>query len=159
MSHVEMQNQGVKFSRIDADLSDALKGEEVDKETVEKLTALFKEALGKETLDIAVENLKTSSISGIILLSEENRRMQEMMKMYGMDLGGAVPDADEKLVLNQSSPLVQLISKNADDKETSKLLCEQVYDLAMLTHKPLAADAMTAFIERSNKVLEMLAER
>ena len=159
MSHVEMQNQGVKFSRIDADLSDALKGDEVDKETQEKLTALFKEALGKDKLDIAVENLKTTSISGMILLSEENRRMQEMMKMYGMDLGGAAPEAEEKLVLNQSSPLVQLISKNADDKETSKLLCEQVYDLAMLTHKPLEADAMTAFIERSNKVLEMLAQK
>ena len=159
MSHVEMQNQGVKFSRIDADLSDALKGDEVDKETQEKLTALFKEALGKDKLDIAVENLKTTSISGMILLSEENRRMQEMMKMYGMDLGGAAPEADEKLVLNQSSPLVQLISKNADDKETSKLLCEQVYDLAMLTHKPLEADAMTAFIERSNKVLEMLVQK
>lgn len=157
MSHVEMQNQGVTFSRVDADLSDALKGDKVDEETSKKLTELFKEALGKEKLDIAVENLKTSSISGIILLSEENRRMQEMMKMYGMNLGGPAPEAEEKLVLNQNSPLVQLISKNAEDKETTKLLCEQVYDLAMLTHKQLEADAMTAFVERSNKVLEMLA--
>lgn len=159
MSHVEMQNQGVKFTRVDSDLSDTLKGEEVDKDTQEKLSALFKEVLGKETLDIKVENLKTKSISGMILLSEESRRMQEMMKMYGMDLGGAAPEAEEKLVLNQNNPLIQLLSTNIDDKETSKLLCEQVYDLALLSHKPLEADAMTAFIERSNKVLEILATK
>ncbi len=159
MSHVEMQNQKVKFSRIDADLADTLKGDEVDQETQEKLTSLFKEAIGKEDLDIQVENLKTTSISGMMLLSEENRRMQEMMEMYGMNLGGVAPDAKETLVLNQNSPLVQLISKTSDDKETSKMLCMQVYDLAMLTHKPLEADAMTAFIERSNKVLEMLVEK
>ena len=159
MSHVEMQNQGVKFTRVDSDLSDTLKGEAVDKDTVEKLTTLFKETLGKEKLDVQVENLKTQSISGMILLSEENRRMQEMMKMYGMDLGGGAPEAEEKLVLNQSNPLIQLLSTKLDDKDTSKLLCEQIYDLALLSHKPLEADAMTAFIERSNKVLELLANK
>ncbi len=159
MSHVEMQNKGVKFTRVDSDLSDTLKGEEVDKETQEKLSTLFKETLGNDKLDVQVENLKTQSISGMILLSEENRRMQEMMKMYGMDLGGAAPAAEEKLVLNQSNPLIQLLSTKLDDKETSKLLCEQIYDLALLSHKPLEADAMTAFIERSNKVLELLANK
>lgn len=159
MSHVEMRNQGVKFTRVDSDLSDALKGAEVDKDTQEKLSSLFKEVLGNEKLDISVENLKTKSISAMILLSEENRRMQEMMKMYGMDLGGAAPAAEEKLVLNQNNPLIQLLSTKMDDKETSQLLCEQVYDLALLSHKPLEADAMTAFIERSNKVLEILAQK
>ena len=159
MSHVEMQNQGVKFSRVDADLSDTLKGEEVDKDIKEKLSALFRETLGKDKLDVQVENLKTESISGMILLSEESRRMQEMMKMYGMDLGGAAPEAEEKLVLNQNNPLIQLLSTKLDDEETSKLLCEQVYDLALLSHKPLEADAMTAFIERRNKVLEILATK
>ncbi|HHX62971.1 MAG TPA: molecular chaperone HtpG [Epulopiscium sp.] len=159
MSHVEMRNQGVKFTRVDSDLSDALKGEEVDKDIQEKLSALFKEILGNEKLDVQVENLKTASISGMILLSEENRRMQEMMKMYGMDLGGAAPAAEEKLILNQNNPLIQLLSSKIEDKEISKLLCEQVYDLALLSHKPLEADAMTAFIERSNKVLEILAQK
>ncbi len=159
MSHVEMRNQGVKFTRVDSDLSDTLKGAEVDKDTQEKLSSLFKEVLANEKLDISVENLKTKSISAMILLSEENRRMQEMMKMYGMDLGGAAPAAEEKLVLNQNNPLIQLLSTKIDDKETSQLLCEQVYDLALLSHKPLEADAMTAFIERSNKVLEILAQK
>lgn len=158
ISHVEMQNQGVKFARIDSDLSGSLKGEEADTNLQEKLSNLFKEALGKENLEVKVENLKTSSISGMILLSEENRRMQEMMKMYGMNFG-ATPDIEEKLVLNQNNPLIQLIAENAEDKDQAKLLCEQVYDLAMLSHKPLKADAMTAFIERSNKVLEMLAKK
>lgn len=159
MSHVEMQNQGVKFARVDSDLSDALKGEKVDKKIIKKLTVLFRETLGKEKLDVQVENLKSESVSGMILLSEENRRMQEMMKMYGMDLGGAAPEAEEKLVLNQNNPLIQLLSTKLDDKETSKLLCEQIYDLALLSHQPLEADAMTAFIERSNKVLELLATK
>ena len=159
MSNVEMQSPGVKFTRIDSDLSDTLKGEAVDPEIQEKLSALFKEVLGKDKLDVKVENLKSDSISGMILLSEENRRMQEMMKMYGMDLGGAVPEADEQLVLNQSNPLIQLLSEKIDDEEISKLLCQQVYDLALLSHKPLEADAMTAFVERSNKVLQMLVQK
>lgn len=157
MSHVEMQNHDVKFIRIDADLSDSLKGESVDEGIQENLSSLFKEALGKDQLEVKVENLKTSSISGMILLSEESRRMQEMMKMYGMNFG-ATPETEEKLILNQNNPLIQLISQNSDNKDKVKLLCEQVYDLAMLSHKPLEADAMTAFIERSNKVLEMLAK-
>ena len=159
MSHVEMQNQSVKFTRVDSDLSDTLKGEEVDKDIQDKLSTLFKEVLGKENLNIKVENLKTESISGMILLSEENRRMQEMMKMYGMDLGAAAPEAEEQLILNQTNPLIKLLSTKADDKEISKLVCEQVYDLALLSHKPLEPEAMTAFIERSNRVLEILANK
>ena len=159
MSHVEMQNPGVSFSRVDADLSDSLKGDAVDKEIQDKLSALFKETLANDKLDVTVENLKSESVSGMILLSEENRRMQEMMKMYGMDFGAAAPAPVEKLVLNQNNPLIQVLSTNLEDKETSKLLCEQIYDLALLSHKPLEAEAMTAFIERSNKVLEILAGR
>ena len=159
MSHVEMQNQSVKFTRVDSDLSDTLKGEEVDKDTQDKLSTLFKEVLGKENLNIKVENLKTESISAMILLSEESRRMQEMMKMYGMDLGAAAPEAEEQLILNQTNPLIKLLSTKIDDKETSKLLCEQVYDLALLSHKQLEPEAMTAFIERSNRVLEILAQK
>lgn len=159
MSTVEMQNQGVSFSRVDSALSDTLKGEEVAEEIQEKLSTLFKEVLDKKELDVKVENLNSDSISAMILLSEENRRMQEMMEMYGMNFGGPIPEAQEQLVLNQNNPLIQLLSEKIDDEETSKLLCQQVYDLALLSHKPLEADAMTAFIERSNKVLEMLATK
>lgn len=159
MSHIEMNNQEVKFSRVDSDLSDTLKGEEVDKDTQEKLSSLFKESLAKDNLDIQVENLKSTSVSGMIILSEDDRRMQEMMEMYGMNLGSDMPDAEEKLVLNQNNPLIKLLSEKADDKETSKLLCQQIYDLAQLSHKQLEANEMTAFIERSNKVLELLASK
>lgn len=158
MSHVENEHKGVKFTRVDSDLSDTLKGETVDDETQEKLSSLFKDVLGKENLDVKVENLNSQSVSAMILLSEENRRMQEMMEMYGMDLGGAVPAAEEQLVLNQNNPLIQLLS-TTDDEETSKLLCQQIYDLALISHKPLEADAMTAFVERSNKILEILATK
>ncbi len=167
ISHMEMKNQDVKFARIDADLTDTLKGEsshsEEDLKTLtEGLEKTFKKALNNENLKVQVETLKSEDISAIILLAEESRRMQDMTKMYGMmgmDMGAMNMPTDETLVLNSSNTLVKFIIDHKDDeaKESDvKLFCEQLYDLAMISHKPLDPNNMTAFINRSNKILEKL---
>ncbi len=167
INHMEMKNTDVKYARIDADLTDNLKGEntlseEETTELQETLESIFKEALGKEDLKIQVESLKSQEISAMILLSEESRRMQDMTKMYGMmGMGmdmGALP-TDETLVLNKNNTLVQYILDRKDDASSSEslhLFCEQLYDLAMISHKTLEPEKMSAFIARSNKILEKL---
>lgn len=162
MSTLEMYNQGTTFVRIDSDLSDTLKdsSQEENKELNEALETLFKDTLNKgDTLKIKVENLKATDISGVIQLSEQARRMEEMAKMYGMNMPfGAMP-SDETLVLNGNNNVVKLLLKVKDDenkKEETKLICNQIYDLAKMSHKHLDMNSMTNFIERSNKILEML---
>lgn len=162
MSTLEMYNQETKFVRIDSDLSDTLKdtSKEEDKELTESLQALFKETLNKgDNLKISVEHLKTTDISGVIQLSEQARRMEEMAKMYGMAMPfGAMP-SDETLVLNGNNNVVKLLLKIKDDaskKEEINLICNQIYDLATMSHKHLDMNNMTNFIERSNKILEIL---
>ena len=162
MSTLEMYNQGTSFVRIDSDLSDTLKdsSKEEDKELNDALEALFKDTLNKgDNLKIKVENLKTTDISGVIQLSEQARRMEEMAKMYGMNMPfGAMP-SDETLVLNGNNNVVKLLLKVKDDenkKEETSLICKQIYDLATMSHKHLDMNTMTSFIERSNKILEML---
>lgn len=162
VSTIEMYSQGVSFARIDADLSDALKNkdEEENKEANENLEKLFKETLGNENLKIKVESLKAENVSAIMQLSEQTRRMQEMSKMYGMDMGFGAPD--ETLVLNSNNAVVKLLMDIKDDSEKTddtKMICKQIYDLAMLSHKPLAMEEMAAFIERSNKILSMVASK
>ncbi len=131
------------------------------KTLTESLESLFKKALNNEHLKVKVETLKSEDISAMILLAEESRRMQDMSKMYGMmgmDMGAMMPN-DETLVLNHNNHLVQYIIDNKDnaDKEADvNLFCEQLYDLAMISHKPLDPDKMTAFIKRSNVILEKL---
>ena len=162
ISHLEMKNEHVKFQRIDADLTEDFVetvSEEELKETTDSLTEIFRKALNNEKLDVKVEKIKNESISSMITLSEESRRMQEMMKMYnmyGMDpnmFGGG----GETLVLNANNQLVQYIL-NHSDSEHVNIFCEQLYDLALISHKPLAPEAMTKFIARSNEIMMLLAK-
>ena len=159
ISHLEQKNQEVQFKRIDADLSEEMKAEgAADEETVKTLTELFRKTLGKENLEVKVENLKNESISAVMTLSEESRRMQDMMKMYnmyGMDpnmFGG-----QETLVLNANHSLVKYLAENKDT-DKAPVICEQLYDLAMLSHKQLSPEAMTKFVQRSNEILLMLTK-
>ena len=161
ISQLEQKNEGIRFQRIDADLTDTFK-EEVDaeslKEEADALTKLFREALGKESLDVKVEALKNEKISSMITLSEDARRMQDMMKMYnmyGMDAG--MFPTNETLVLNTKHPLVQYIFENSES-EYVPMMCKQLYDLAMISHKPLEAKAMSEFVSRSNEIMLLLAK-
>ncbi len=162
ITHLEQKNEGVKFLRIDADLTESFKEEtkEEEKETLkennEALTALFRKALNNEHLDVKVEKLKNASIASMMTLSEESRRMQEMMKMYGMtgmDLG--MPTTT--LVLNMNHPLVAYTLEHQDSEHTP-MICEQLYDLAALAHGTLTPDRMSKFITRSNEIMLLLAK-
>ena len=162
ITNMESKNENLKFKRIDADLSDSFKEETSKdelKDMTEKLSKTFKDALGKENLTVNVEKLKDASISSMITLSEESRRMQDMMKMYGM--AGMDPNMfgaeGQTLVLNANNDLVKYIAEHADGENT-KIICEQLYDLAMLSHAPLSPEQMTGFIARSNKIMELLAK-
>ncbi len=168
ISHIEAKEAevGVKFARIDADITDTMKdtiSEEDQKsydEASEALQKVFAEALGKESVKVKVENLKSEDISAVMVLAEESRRMADMTKMYGM-MGMGLGDmpSDETLLLNKKNSLVNFILNNYEDdskKSDVALFCEQLYDLAMMSHKPLEASAMTKFIERSQKILSRL---
>ena len=164
INHMEQKNEGVKFLRIDGDLTDTFKEEtaEEDKEafqaTIDTLTELFKEALGNDKLTIKVEKLKNENIASMITVSEESRRMQDMMKMYnmyGMDPG--MFGSQETLVLNANHKLVQHILEHRDGAYT-KDICEQLYDLAALSHGSLTPERMTKFIARSNELMGKLSD-
>ncbi len=162
ISHLEAKNEKVKFQRIDADVTDSMKEEVLEeelKEETDALTALFRKALNNEKLEVKVEKLKNENVSSMITLSEENRRMQEMMKMYnmyGMDpsiFGGA----GETLVLNANHKLVQYVLNHGEGENTAKF-CEQLYDLALLSHGTLNPERMTKFIARSNEIMMLLTK-
>mgnify|MGYP000432730910 CR=1 FL=1 len=162
VTHLEGKNENLKFQRIDADLSDSFKEETSEdelKEITETLSDVFKKALNNDKLNIKVEKLKNASISSMITLSEQDRRMQDMMKMYnmyGMDpsMFGA---NGQTLVLNANNDLVKYIVDHKDGENTP-VFCEQLYDLALLSHAPLTPEQMTNFIARSNKIMELLAK-
>ena len=161
ITHLEQKNEQLKFRRIDADVNEAAReetgGDEL-KEQTESLTALFKEAVGNDKLQVKVEKLKNASLSSMLTLSEESRRMQEMMKMYnmyGMDPGMFAPE--QTLVLNANNRLVQFILAHKDGAHT-RIICEQLYDLALLANQPLEPEKMTRFINRSNEIMLLLAE-
>ncbi len=165
VSQLEAKNEGVKFMRIDADLTDSFmsktskKAQEEMKAQAEELQKIFKKALKKENITVKVEKLKNKKISSMITVSEEARRMQDMMRMYamnGMGMGG-FGNEGETLVLNANHPLVQYILSNQEGKNT-KMFCEQLYDLAKLQHAPLDAEAMTRFVQRSNDIMCALNE-
>lgn len=160
ISSLEAGDDNVKFQRIDAEVTDDFKeetSEEEMKEQTETLSGLFKKALGKENLEVKVEKLKNEKISSMITISEETRRMQDMMKMYAMNGMGAMGDfGGETLVLNANNSLVQYLLDNQDGENT-ELFCKQLYDLAMLSNKPLNPEEMTSFIQRSNELMELLA--
>ncbi len=162
ISQLEAKNEGVKFKRIDDDLNDSFTeelSEDDAKDLTEKLTEIFKKALGRDNIDVKVQKLKDAKVSSMITVSEETRRMQDMMKMYGMS--GMDPSmfggAGEVLTLNANHALVKYILDNPDGEHTG-LICKQLYDLAVISHTPLNPDSMTAFIERSNQILELLTK-
>ena len=148
---------------IDADVTDNAKEEVAEDEkeafqkTVDSLTATFRKELGNDKLDVKVEKLKDSNVASIMTLSEQSRRMQEMMKMYGMDSMGMDMGGENTLILNANHPLVQYVQKHEDGENTS-LICKQLYDLAMLAHKPLNPEEMTAFVKRSNDIMMLLTK-
>lgn len=165
VSQLEAKNPGIKFQRIDADLTDSFKAktskkaaQEMEKQA-EEIGKLFKKALKKDNIKIAVEKLKNKKVSAVITLSEESRRMQDMMKMYsmnGMDMGMFGKEG-ETLVLNANNTLVQYILENQDG-ENAGMICEQLYDLARIQHAPLEPEAMTKFVARSNEIMMLLAK-
>lgn len=166
VSFLEYKNSGVKLQRIDADISDVLKNEDtVSEETSTEVQNLFRGILGKEKLNVKMEGLKADNISAMILLSEESRRMQEMREAYAKDemmsKMFANIETEETLVLNSSNKLIKLLVNlkgKEDKKEDTELVAKQIYDLALMGHKTLTPEEMTAFIDRSNKILEKLVE-
>ncbi|MBQ2937036.1 MAG: molecular chaperone HtpG [Lachnospiraceae bacterium] len=165
VSQLEAKNEGIKFSRIDADLTDTFKtktSKKVEEELAKKseeVSTLFKKAIKKDNITVKVEKLKNKDISSMITVSEEARRMQDMMKMYampGMDFG-AMGKEGETLILNANNKLVEYILEHQDG-ENVDLICEQLYDLALIQQAPLQPEAMTKFIARSNKIMMLLAQ-
>ena len=164
ITQLEQRNPELKFQRIDADVNASSKEEvsEEEKEafqkTTDELVALFRKELGNENLEVKVEKIKDESVAAMITLSEESRRMQDMMKMYGM--AGVDPSmfgTTGTLVLNANHPLVQYVQAHKDEENTG-IFCKQLYDLAMLAHKPLSPEEMTAFVQRSNEIMLKLAK-
>ena len=162
ISQEEQKHENLKFLRIDADVNDTLREEvkEEDKEALkkqeEKLTETFKKALGDDKLQVKVEKLKDTEISSMITLSEETRRMQDMMKMYNMGMDVSMfGGSGQVLVLNANNKLVQYVLEHTDGENTPKI-CEQLYDLAQLSHGSLTPERMTKFIARSNEIMGMM---
>ena len=165
IQQLESKNEGVKFQRIDADVTDALKSE-TDEEEVKALEEeakvlgeIMKKVLENDKLTVKVEKLKDEKISSVLTLSEESRRMQDMMKMYsmpGMDMGGFGGEG-ETLILNANHPLVQYVNANQEGENVG-MICEQLYDLARIQQAPLQPEAMTKFIARSNEIMMLLAK-
>ncbi len=164
ITQLEYQDQTIRFQRIDADISEGFKDkikkkdQKVLKNNTEAMTSLFRKVLGKDKLEVKVDKFKNEKVSSVMTLSEESRRMQDMMRMYnmsGMDMGGL--GGGETLVLNANNKLVQFILTN-ETAEQTPMICEQLYDLALLSHKPLEPEAMTRFIQRSNEIMMFLAK-
>ena len=165
VSQLEAKNEGIKFQRIDADLTDTFKSKtskKAEKEmeaAAEAIGKVMQKALKKEKIAVKVEKLKNKKISSMITLSEESRRMQDMMKMYsmpGMDMG-AFGKEGETLILNANHPLVQYIMENTDSDNVG-MICEQLYDLALLQHAPLEPEAMSKFVARTNDIMMLLTK-
>ncbi len=165
ISQLEAKNEGIKFQRIDADLTDAFKAKtsakaaEELKAKEEELSKLFKKVTKQDNVAIKLEKLKNKDVSSMITLSEESRRMQDMMKMYaasGMDMGMFGKEG-QTLVLNANNKLVQYVLEHQDGENVS-LICEQLYDLALIQHAPLDAESMTKFVNRTNKIMLLLAQ-
>ncbi|MFG6339218.1 MAG: molecular chaperone HtpG [Lachnospiraceae bacterium] len=165
VSQLEAKNEGIKFQRIDADLTDTFraktskKAEKEMEEQAEEIAKLMKKILKKDAIKVKIEKLKNKKISSMITLSEESRRMQDMMKMYsmpGMDMGNFGKEG-ETLILNANHPLVEYVLEHQDG-ENVKMICEQLYDLALLQQAPLEPEAMTKFVARSNEIMMMLTK-
>ncbi len=162
ITQLEQRNDRVRFQRIDADITEHLKEEiseeekEAFKATRDDLMGLFRKVLGNDKLNVNVEKMKDESVAAMITLSEQSRRMEEMMKMYGMSgMDASMFGTDATLVLNVNHPLVKYVLDHKDGEHTD-MICHQLYDLAMLAHKPLSPEEMTAFVKRSNDIMMLL---
>lgn len=165
ITSLEQKDETIKFARIDADITDTFKeevkeGEDADnlKKLADELTDMFRKSLEKDKLEVKVEKLKNENISSMLTVSEEGRRMQDMMKMYGYGGDPSMFGNDETLVLNANNALVKFIADNKDD-EKADIFCKQLYDLAVMANKPLSAQEMTKFIERSNQIMVMMTKQ
>ena len=163
VSYLEQKNENVKFCRIDSDVHESMKADvaEEDKEAFQKktdsLVEIFRKELGNEKLDVKVENLKDDNVASMAVLSEESRRMEEMMRMYGMGNMDGMYGGKATLILNANHPLVKFVVEHKRSKNVT-IICKQLYDLAMLAHKPLAPEEMTAFVQRSNEIMMLLTK-
>ena len=164
ITQLEQRNQNIKFQRIDADVTAGAKEEVAEEEkeafqkTAESLVETFRKELGNDKLEVKVEKLKDDKVASMAVLSEENRRMQEMMKMYGMSgMDPSMFGSQATLVLNANHPLVQFLVEHKRSKNVP-VICKQLYDLAMLAHKPLSPEEMTAFVQRSNEIMMLLTK-
>ena len=164
ITQMEQKNEHIKFQRIDADLTDHFKEDvseeekETFKEKTDSLVEIFRKALGNDKLEVKVEKMKDENVASMITLSEESRRMQEMMKMYGMSgMDPSMFGTNATLILNANHPLVEYVVEHKDGENT-EMFCHQLYDLAMLAHKPLSPEEMTEFVKRSNEIMMKLAK-
>ena len=164
ITQMEQKNEHIKFQRIDADLTDHFKEDvseeekEAFKEKTDSLVEIFRKALGNDKLEVKVEKIKDENVASMITLSEESRRMQEMMKMYGMSgMDPSMFGTNATLILNANHPLVEYVVAHKDGENT-EMFCHQLYDLAMLAHKPLSPEEMTEFVKRSNEIMMKLAK-
>ena len=164
VTYLEQKHEDVRFLRIDADVHESLKDEvaEDEKESFGKmadsLVEIFRKELNDDKLDVKVEKLKDDKVASMAVLSEENRRMEEMMKMYGMSgMDSAMFGSKATLVLNANHPLVKFLTENKESENVT-VICKQLYDLAMLAHKPLSAQEMTDFVARSNEIMMLLTK-
>ena len=167
ITHLEQKNENLKFLSIDSDLSEIFKDDADDSEEAkealkadtDKLSEIFKKALGKDNLQVKAEKLKDAEVSSMITINEDSKRMADMMKMYGMS--GMDPEMygaqGETLVLNLNNVLVKYILDNPESDNVT-MFCEQLYDLAMVGHGQVAPERMTAFIARSNRIMELLTK-
>ena len=164
ITYLEEKHSDIQFLRIDADVHDSLKDEvgEDEKESFQKtaysLVEIFRKELNNDKLDVKVEKLKDDKVAAMAVLSEHSRRMGEMMKMYGMaGMDPSLYGNEVTLVLNASHPLVQFVTEHKRSKNVP-IICRQLYDLAMLAHKPLNPEEMTAFVQRSNEIMMLLTK-
>ena len=164
ITQMEQKNEHIKFQRIDADLTDHFKEDvseeekEAFKEKTDSLVEIFRKALGNDKLEVKVEKMKDENVASMITLSEESRRMQEIMKMYGMSgMDPSMFGTNATLILNANHPLVEYVVAHKDGENT-EMFCHQLYDLAMLAHKPLSPEEMTEFVKRSNEIMMKLAK-
>lgn len=164
VTYLEQKHQDVQFLRIDADVHESLKDEVAEDEkeafqkTTDSLVEIFRKELGNDKLDVKVEKLKDDKVASMAVLSEQERRMAEMMKMYGMSgMDPSMFGTQATLILNANHPLVQFLVEHKRSKNVP-IICKQLYDLAMLAHKPLSPEEMTAFVQRSNDIMMLLTK-
>ena len=164
ITYLEQKHQDVQFLRIDADVHDSLKDEVAEEEkeafqkTADSLVEIFRKELNNDKLEVKVEKLKDDKVASMAVLSEQDRRMAEMMRMYGMSgMDPSMFGSRATLVLNANHPLVKYLAEHKDGENTS-IICKQLYDLAMLANKPLNPEEMTAFVQRSNEIMMLLTK-